>query len=169
MDQIPDDPEDKDEDETSYDDDPDKVSNSGDIQQDSDKDVDYDHDPIGSWDQDELMLKANLDTILLNDNILNSGGCSGKYCTRSLFMKTTPQFLLKWSPLTCPFLRKTSFLVLKWTMELRLMMFPWIWSRFMARKFTSFKQIVILSTSWLTSTNNIRRNTRNLRISLSCL
>ncbi len=33
VDQIPDNPEDKDEDETSDDDDPDKVSNSGDIQQ----------------------------------------------------------------------------------------------------------------------------------------
>ncbi len=82
VDCIPDDPQDNNEDESSDNDDREKLSNSGDSQQDSDKDVDHDSDFVGSEDQDELMLKTNTDTICLNDNILDSGGRSGKNRTK---------------------------------------------------------------------------------------
>ncbi len=113
VDQIPDNPEDNDEDETGDDDEQEKLSDSGDIQQDSDEDVDYDHDSISLGDQDELMLKTNLDTILLNDNIINFGGCSGKNPTKKSIYEDYPTLPTEVIPINSPFQQKTSFVVLR--------------------------------------------------------
>ncbi len=82
VDQIPDYPQDNNEDETSDDDDQGELSDAGNFEEDSDKYMGSDNDSASSGDQDDLMVRTNMDTICLDDNLLDSGGRSDKNCTK---------------------------------------------------------------------------------------
>ncbi len=87
---FPDDPQDNDEDESSDDEDQDELNDAGNLQESSDKCVDSDDDSINSEDQDDFMLKTTTDTICLNDNIVDSGRCSGKNRTKKSIYEDYP-------------------------------------------------------------------------------
>ncbi len=68
--------------------------------------MDYDNDSVSSEDQDELMLKTNTDTMCLNDNIVNSGGHSGKNCTKKSIYEDYPAIPTEVIPINSPFSTK---------------------------------------------------------------
>ena len=149
VDHIPDDPQDNDADKSSENEDQDKLNDADNLQESSDKYVDSDHDSVDSGDQDGLMLKTTTDTICLNDNTLNSGGRSGKNCTKKSIYEDYPSLPTEIIPINSPFSTKDIIFSFNQMMVLKFlkMTFLSIRSRFVERKFTSFKQIVFLSLS----------------------
>ncbi len=90
VDHIPDDPQDIDKDESSDNDDQDELIDASNLQENSDKEVDFADDSVDSEGQDVFMLKTTIDTNCLNDNIKNSGRCSGKNHTKKTIYEDYP-------------------------------------------------------------------------------
>ncbi len=72
-----------------------------------------DKESVSSGDQDDLIEKTNLDTIYHKDNLINSGGCLQKNCTKKSIYDDYPALPTEIIPINLPFSTKTSFVVLK--------------------------------------------------------
>ena len=68
--------------------------------------MENDNDYVGSEDQDDLMSKTTMDTICLNDNILNYGGRSGKNCTNKSIYEDYLAIPTEVIPINLPFSTK---------------------------------------------------------------
>ncbi len=171
VDRIPDHPQDNNEDDTSDDYDQEELSDADNFEEDSYKYMGSDNDSVGSGNQDDLMVMTNTDTICLNDNLLDSGGRFSKNCTKKSNYDNFPSLPTEFIPINWPFSAKD--IISRFEMnngvEVADDNIPVDLLKILGKKNTSFRQMMFLSPSWFPSTRSTRRNSRNVRITPSCL